>query len=206
ALNEDIKEYNRELASLTMSMGVDLIPIDYDKRDMISGDGHHLSDSGVRLSHDMKWATHIREVATSCRKTLGVINRVFGEASQSIRLVLYLTCVLPETDYCSALYDSKFTTHLEPLEAVKRLASRIITRNFNYETDSLSLVNKLGLPDPSVRRRQPTSERPTFERPTFERPIGWIVWRCRNLKLYNVAATQTVHTYPYLPIPTRTYP
>ncbi|CAF4540517.1 unnamed protein product, partial [Didymodactylos carnosus] len=45
ALNEDIKEYNRELASLTMNMGADLIPIDYDKRDMISGDGHHLSDS-----------------------------------------------------------------------------------------------------------------------------------------------------------------
>ncbi|CAF0964092.1 unnamed protein product [Didymodactylos carnosus] len=54
ALNEDIREYNSKLASLTISMGVDLIPIDYDKRDMISGDGHHLSDSGTfRLSSSM---------------------------------------------------------------------------------------------------------------------------------------------------------
>ncbi|CAF0970219.1 unnamed protein product, partial [Didymodactylos carnosus] len=36
ALNEDIREYNGNLASLTISMGVDLIPIDYDERDMIS--------------------------------------------------------------------------------------------------------------------------------------------------------------------------
>ncbi|CAF1308856.1 unnamed protein product [Didymodactylos carnosus] len=54
ALNEDIKEYNRELTSLTMNMGGDLIPIDYDKRDMISRDGHHLSDSDTfKLSSSM---------------------------------------------------------------------------------------------------------------------------------------------------------
>ncbi|CAF1621720.1 unnamed protein product, partial [Didymodactylos carnosus] len=45
AINGDIREYSSKLASLTISTGVDLIPIDYDKRDMISGDGHHLSDS-----------------------------------------------------------------------------------------------------------------------------------------------------------------
>ncbi|CAF1051757.1 unnamed protein product [Didymodactylos carnosus] len=46
-LNDDINEYNIKLASLITTMGVDLISIDYDKRDMIAGDGHHLSDSGT---------------------------------------------------------------------------------------------------------------------------------------------------------------
>ncbi|CAF0749574.1 unnamed protein product [Didymodactylos carnosus] len=51
ALSEDIREYNSKLVSLTISMSVDLIPIDYDKRDMISGDGYHLSDSDVYFAN-----------------------------------------------------------------------------------------------------------------------------------------------------------
>ncbi|CAF1093731.1 unnamed protein product [Didymodactylos carnosus] len=46
-------------------MGVNLIPIEYDKRDMISGDGHHLSDQ-ISLFHRRAktHAWHIKVVST----------------------------------------------------------------------------------------------------------------------------------------------
>jgi hypothetical protein len=106
---------------------------------------------GVLVSHDLRWNDHAKDIALACRRKLGALNRVFGLAPTEVRRRIYLSSILPKIDYCCALYDSSFS--LTVLDSVNKLASRVISRNFDYRSSSSLLVSQLSLPNLTLRRK-----------------------------------------------------
>ena len=82
---------------------------------------------GVFIDQNMTFNTHIENVCSSLRKSLGIIRRAAPFVGRGTRITLYKTLMLPHFDYCSTIWGSGITRGgLEKLQRIQNSAMRIV--------------------------------------------------------------------------------
>lgn len=89
---------------------------------------------GVTLTHNLSFYTHINNTCKQAKSQLGLLYRIFGQASTSALNHLYKALVLPTLDYCSAIWDPYFKCQSDLLEHVQKLASKIVSKRWNISS------------------------------------------------------------------------
>ena len=93
---------------------------------------------GVTITNDLKWNTHISNICTKANRTLGFLRRTLFSCPQNVKEAAYKGMVLPILEYGSSVWDPHPDKLQEELEKVQNRAARFVTRNYVYETGSMT--------------------------------------------------------------------
>ena len=92
----------------------------------------------VTISNDLKWNTHISNICTKANRTLGFLRRTLFSCPQNVKEAAYKGMVRPILDYGSSVWDPHPDKLQVELEKVQNRAARFVTRNYVYETGSMT--------------------------------------------------------------------
>ena len=99
---------------------------------------------GVTISKDLKWNTHVN-VCIKANRTLGFLRRNLSSCPQDVKETAYKGLVRPILEYASPVWDPHGIVVQEELEKVQNRAARFVTRNYNFESGSMtSILEQLG--------------------------------------------------------------
>ena len=108
----------------------------------------------LTISKDSKWKTHVSNVCTKANKTLGFLRRNLSSCPQDVKEPAYKGLVRPFLEYASPVWDPHGIVVKEELEMVQNGAARFVTRNYNFETGSMtSILEQLGWESLHKRRK-----------------------------------------------------
>ena len=93
---------------------------------------------GVSITNDLKWHTHINNICTKANRTLGLLRQTLFSFPQNVKEAAYKGMVRPILEYGSSVWDPHPDKLLEELEKVQNRAARFVTRNYVYETGSMT--------------------------------------------------------------------
>ena len=93
---------------------------------------------GVTISNDLKWNTHISNICTKANRSLGFLRRTLSSCPQNVKEAAYNGMVRPILEYGSSVWDPHTDKLQEELEMVQNRAARFVTRNYVYETGSMT--------------------------------------------------------------------
>ena len=93
---------------------------------------------GVTITSDLKWNSHIRNVFSRANRTLGFLRRNLFSCPQDVKEAAYKTLVQPILEYGSTVWDPHCNDLNDELENVQKRAARFVTRNYSYETGSMT--------------------------------------------------------------------
>ena len=95
---------------------------------------------GVTITNDLKWNTHISNICTKANRTLGFFRRTLFSCPQNVKEAAYKGMVSPILKYGSLVWDPHTGKLQEELEKVQNRAARFVTRNYVYETGSMTAI------------------------------------------------------------------
>ena len=95
---------------------------------------------GVTITNDLKWNTHISNICTKANRTLGFLRQTLFSCPQNVKEAAYKGMVHPILEYGSLVWDSNPDKLQKELEKVQNRAARFVTRNYDYETGSMTGV------------------------------------------------------------------
>ena len=93
---------------------------------------------GVTVTSDLKWNSHIRNVCSKANRTLGFLRRNLFSCPQDVKEAAYKSMVRPIPEYGSTVWDPHCIGLIDKLENVQKRAARFVTRNYSYETGSMT--------------------------------------------------------------------
>ena len=93
---------------------------------------------GVTITNDMKWNTHISNSCTKANRTLGFLRRTLFSCPKNVKESAYKGMVCPILEYGSSVWHPHSDKLQEELEKVQNRAARFVTRNYVYETGSMT--------------------------------------------------------------------
>ena len=93
---------------------------------------------GVTITNDLKWNTHISNICTKANRTLGFLRRTIFSCPQNMKESAYKGMVRPVLEYGSSIWDPHTDKLQEELEKVQNRVARFVTRNYVYETGSMT--------------------------------------------------------------------
>ena len=93
---------------------------------------------GVTITSDLKWNSHIRNVCSKANRTLGFLRRNLLSCPQDVKEAAYKSMVRPILEYGRTVWDPHFNGLNDELENVQKRAARFVTRNYSYETGSMT--------------------------------------------------------------------
>ena len=93
---------------------------------------------GVTITNDLKWNTHISNICTKANMTLGFLRRTLFSCPQDVKEAAYKGMVHPVFEYGSSVLDPYTQKLQDELEKVQNRATRFVTRNYVYETVSMT--------------------------------------------------------------------
>ena len=93
---------------------------------------------GVTITSDLKWNSHIRNVCSKANRTLGFLRRNKFSCPQDVKEAAYKSMVRPILEYGSTVWDPHCNGLNDELENVQKRAARFVTRNYSYETGSMT--------------------------------------------------------------------
>ena len=93
---------------------------------------------GVTITNDLRWNTHISNICTKANRTLGFMRRTLFSCPQNVKGAAYKSMVRPILEYGSSVWDPHPDKLQEELEKVQNRAARFVTRNYVYETGSMT--------------------------------------------------------------------
>ena len=93
---------------------------------------------GVTITNDSKWNTHISNIYTKANRTLGFLRRTLFFCPQNVKEAAYKGMVRPILEYGSSVWDPHPDKLQKELEKVQNRAARFVTRNYDYETGSMT--------------------------------------------------------------------
>jgi Reverse transcriptase (RNA-dependent DNA polymerase) len=83
---------------------------------------------GVTIDQHLTMGDHIDKVVRKCQGLLGVLRRAAPFLPLELLRLAYMALIRSHMEYSSALFASSAKTHLDKLDCVQRMASRIICR------------------------------------------------------------------------------
>ena len=93
---------------------------------------------GVTITSDLKWNSHIRNVCSKANRTLGFLRRNLFSCLQDVKEAAYKSMVRPILEYGSTVWDPHCKGLKDELENEQKRAARFVTRNYCYETGSMT--------------------------------------------------------------------
>ena len=93
---------------------------------------------GVTITNDLKWNMHISNICTKANRTLGFLRRTLFSCPQNVKEAAYKGMVRPILEYRSSVWDPHPDKLQKELEKVQNRAARFVTRNYDYETGSMT--------------------------------------------------------------------
>ena len=93
---------------------------------------------GVTITNDLKWNTHISNICSKANRTLGFLRRTLFSCPQNVKEAAYKGMVRPILEYGSSVWDPHPDKLQKELEKVQNRAARFVTRNYVYETGSMT--------------------------------------------------------------------
>ena len=93
---------------------------------------------GLTITNDLKWNTHISNICTKANRTLGFLRRTLFSCPQNVKEAPHKGMVRPILEYASSVWDLHTDKLQEELEKVQNRVSRFVTRNYVYETGSMT--------------------------------------------------------------------
>ena len=82
--------------------------------------------------------THISNICTKANRTLGFLRRTLFSCPQNVKEAAYKGMVRPILEYGSSVWDPHPDKLQKELEKVQNRAARFVTRNYDYETGSMT--------------------------------------------------------------------
>ena len=109
-------------------------------------------DLGVTFDSDLKFSTHIQNIAAKANSRVGIIKRTFCTLNKENFPLLYKSFVRPLLEYCTPVWCPTLSKDILALEKVQRRATKLVKglQNVEYE-DRLKI---LGLPTLLYRRKR----------------------------------------------------
>ena len=108
---------------------------------------------GVTITNDLRWNTHISNISTKANRILGFLRRTLFSCPQNVKEAAYKSMVRPILEYGSSVWDPH-PDKLQELEKVQNRAARFVTRNYVYETGSMTgILGQLKLESLKKRRK-----------------------------------------------------
>ena len=93
---------------------------------------------GVTITNDLKWNTHISNICTKANRTLDFLGRTFFSCPQNVKEAANKGMMRPILEYGSSVWDPHTGKLQEELEKLQNLAAKFVTRNYVYETGSMT--------------------------------------------------------------------
>ena len=93
---------------------------------------------GVTITSNLKWNSHIRNVCSKANRTLGFPRRNLFSCPQDVKEAAYKCMVRPILEYGSTVWDPHCNGLNGELENVQKRAAMFATRNYSYETGSMT--------------------------------------------------------------------
>ena len=90
------------------------------------------------ISNTLVWNTHISNICTKANRTLGFLRRTLFSCTQNVKEAAYKGMVRPILEYGSSAWDPHTDMLQKELENVQNRAARFVTRNYVYETGSMT--------------------------------------------------------------------
>jgi len=128
----------------------------------LSIDGFNISPSptvtllGVTLDQHFTMRPHIESVVKKCHGLLGMLRRAGTSLPRELLKLIYVSMIRAQLEYCSATFVGSASTHLNKLDVIQKIASRIITDSPS-QTHSAPLQAQLGLEPLCLRRHRHVS-------------------------------------------------
>ena len=109
---------------------------------------------GVMLTSDLKWNTHISNIASKANRSLGLMKRSLQMCQQDAKALAYTSLVRWHLENASSTWDPHTDSNKYKLEAVQHGASHFVTRNYNWKIPEMSIVQELDWRNLEQRRRE----------------------------------------------------
>ena len=93
---------------------------------------------GVTITNNLKWNTHISNICTKANRTLGFLRRTLFSCPQDVQEAAYKEMVRSVLEYGSSVLDPHTQKLQDELEKVQSRAAWFVTRNYIYETGSMT--------------------------------------------------------------------
>ena len=116
---------------------------------------------GVTITNDLRWNMHISNICTKANRTLGFLRRILFSCPQNVKEAAYKSMVCPILEYGSSVWDPHPDKLQEELGKVQNHAARFVTRNYVYETWSMTgILGQLKWESLKKRRKEGQSYYP----------------------------------------------
>ena len=93
---------------------------------------------GVTITNDLKWNTHISNICTKTNRTFGFLRGTLFSCPQNVKEAAYKGMLRPKLEYGSSVWDPHTGKLQEELEKVQNRKAMFVTRNYAYETGSVT--------------------------------------------------------------------
>src|SRR5882757_10126808 len=97
---------------------------------------------GVTINDKLSWDTHTAITVKKGFSSLYSINRTLKDSTKAVRELAYKTVVRPIMDYCGSVCDPSNVTEIEQIERVNRKAIRLVTKTFDRNVSTSSLLSR----------------------------------------------------------------
>jgi hypothetical protein len=107
---------------------------------------------GVKLTNDLSWSGHIREIAGQANRKLGFVKRILGKCDDKVREISYFSLVRPHLEYAASIWDPYEIGLETELERVQRRSARYVKGRYDNFVSVTDLLQQLGWEKLSDRR------------------------------------------------------
>lgn len=119
---------------------LDGLSISIDKNSIINR-VQHTKFLGVIIHQNLSWQAHVKAISSKIAKSTGIIIKSGQFFLCNTLCTLYNSLILPYLQYCSIIWASTYSSHLQPLFHLHKKALRIITHS-SPPAHTYSLFNK----------------------------------------------------------------
>ena len=112
---------------------------------------------GVHIDSQLSFKNHIQSLLTKLAPKLGLLRRLSFDLPEYILLTIYKSVIQPHIDYCLSVWGSCNKTDMLSVQKVQNRAARSITRCFDQNVTSESIIKRQGLMTVSERYKYFTS-------------------------------------------------
>ena len=108
---------------------------------------------GVEFTSNLKWSTHINQLASRANKTSAYIHRNLKGCPIPVQTQAFQAVVRPTLEYCSTIWDPHHQKDIDTLEKCQNRAARRIARKFSPRESASKIKNNIGLETLESRRK-----------------------------------------------------
>ena len=109
---------------------------------------------GVTIQNNLKWDSHINNIADKANRTLGFLRRNLRVSSRKIKSQAYFGLVRPQLEYAATVWDPHTQCNINRLEQIQRRAARYVTSRHRNTSSVSDMLNTLQWKSLEQRRKE----------------------------------------------------